>query len=219
MSQEAAGAPTRFDALIDRAAVYQDLAKENYDRVRRIAEGIRAGFCAYLAAKDGVCVRLVPPGGPFQPHEYGDKAFSIPPRGFRHIGPIAFGLAVRVTRGTDWMRMAVICVKEGEHFNVSIVDGPSAAFDLPFSEDDHQEFYELVYNHVMDWFDDRIDFYRNGEYGAKRTIGFDFSDESALGDGLQPGPELISHVHPGLIDHPAKAAPADGAADDEDQSA
>ena len=36
----------RFDELIDRAALYQELAKENYDRVRRIAEGIRAGFCA-----------------------------------------------------------------------------------------------------------------------------------------------------------------------------
>ena len=182
---------SRFDQLIDRAAEYQSLARENYDRVRRIAEGIRAGFCAFLNAEDGICVRLVPPAGPFEPKDYGDQAFSIPPRGFRHIGPIAFGLAVRVTRGTDWLRMMVVCAKQGDKFNVSITDGPSAEFDLPFNEDDHQEFYDLLFVHVMSWLEDRIELYQNGEYGSKRTIGFDFSDESELGDGLQPTDDIL----------------------------
>ena len=180
------GTQARFDALIDRAAEYQKLAMENYDRVRRIADGIQKGFCAYLAAKDGVCVRLVPPFGPFQPKEYGDEALSMPPRGFRHIAPIAFGLAVRVTRGTDWLRMVVTCAKQGDSFDVSILDGPSQEFALPFGEDDHQEFYELLYRHVLHFLDEGIRLYEEGLYGGSRTIGFDLSDEHRTGDGLAP---------------------------------
>ena len=216
MSEKAEQEPTRFDALIEKAATYQELAKENYDRVRRIAEGIRAGFCAYLGSRDGICVRLVPPAGPFQPSEYGDKAFSIPPRGFRHIGPIAFGLAVRVTHGTDWLRMMVVCVKQGEHFNVSISDGPSADFDLPFGEDDHQEFYELLFNHVLSWLDDRINFYQDGAYGAKRSIGFDFSDENTLGDGLHPSPDIVRPHHPGILETASEDLAAEAAQSKDD---
>ena len=184
----------RFEALLDRAAEYQRLATENYDRVRRIANGIQAGFCAYLDTSDGACVRLVPPAGPFQPKDYGDQAFSMPPRGFRHIAPIAFGLAVRVTKGTDWLRMMVTCAKQGDHFHVSITDGPSAEFDLPFNEEDHQEFYELLYRHILSWLDDRIELYNDGDYGSKRTIGFDFSDENEEGDGLAPDQTLIADI-------------------------
>ena len=175
----------RFDALIDRAAEYQEMARDNYDRVRRIAQGIESGFCAYLSASDGKCVQLVPPAGPFQPKNYGDEAFSMPPRGFRHIAPIAFGLAVRVTRDTDWMRMVLMCSKEGENFVVSIADGSSHTFDLPFGDDDHQEFYDLLYDHIMGWLKDRMAFYRHGNYGTS-SIGFDFNDETEPGDGIAP---------------------------------
>ena len=185
----------RFDALIERAVEYQELARDNYDRVRRIAQGIESGFCAYLAAKDGKCVQLVPPAGPFQPKNYGDEAFSMPPRGFRHIAPIAFGLAVRVTRGTDWMRMVLMCSKEGDNFVVTIADGSSHTFDLPFTDEDHHEFYDLLYSHVMEWLNDRMALYRHGNYGTS-TIGFDFNDESEPGDGIAPelpvlGPKTI----------------------------
>ncbi len=176
---------TKFDILIERASEYQELAKENYDRVRRIANGIQSGFCKYLASTDGVCVHLVPAQGAFQPKEYGDEAFSMPPRGFRHIGPIAFGLAVRVTRGTDWLRTALICSKKGDFFEVSIVDGASHKFDLPFTDDDHQEFYEKLFDHIVHWLNEKIELYRDGDYSS-RSIGFDFSDEHVAGDGLAP---------------------------------
>lgn len=176
---------SKFDALLERAAEYQELAKEHYDRVRRIADGIQSGFCKYLASSDGVCVHLVPPQGAFQPKEYGDAAFSMPPRGFRHIGPIAFGLAVRVTRRTDWLRMTLICSKKGDSFEVSIVDGGSHKFDLPFTDDDHQDFYEKLYDHITSWLDDKIKLYQDGDYSS-RSIGFDFSDENVEGDGLAP---------------------------------
>lgn len=173
----------RFETLLETAERYQVAASENYDRVRRIAEGVRSGFCAYLAASDGECVRLVPPAGPFQPKDYGDAAFSMPPRGFRHLAPIAFGLAVRVTRGTDWMRVALQCAKEGESFVVAIEEGRSHRFDLPFTDDDHQEFYEALFGHIVDWLEDKISRYEDGDYGS-HAIGFDFSDDKHAGDGL-----------------------------------
>lgn len=176
---------TKFEELLKHAGEYQELAKENYDRVRRIATGIQSGFCKFLNAKDGVCVQLVPPQGAFQPKDYGDEAFSMPPRGFRHIGPIAFGLAIRVTAGTDWLRTTLVCSKKGDNFEVSIVEGESHRFDLPFTDDDHQEFYEALYSHITEWLTDRINLYREGDYSS-RSIGFDFSDENVLGDGLAP---------------------------------
>jgi len=177
--------PNRFDALIDRASDYQELAIENYDRIRRIADGIQSGFCKYLSARDGTCVKLVPPQGPFQPKDYGDEAFSMPARGFRHIAPIAFGLAIRVTRGTDWLRTTLICSKKGDFFEVSIIEGESHRFDLPFTDDDHQDFYEKLYAHVINWLEQRIDLYKDGDYSSS-SIGFDFSDEKETGDGLVP---------------------------------
>ncbi|WP_018997441.1 hypothetical protein [Hirschia maritima] len=184
---------SKFDMLIERAGEYQELAKENYDRVRRIAEGIRSGFCKYLSSKDGKCVHLVPAQGAFQPKDYGDEAFSMPPRGFRHIGPIAFGLAVRVTKGTDWLRMTLICSKKGDFFEVSIVDGDSHRFDLPFTDDDHQDFYEALFNHIVGWLDDKIELYKDGDYSS-RSIGFDFSDENVAGDGLAPELPITQNI-------------------------
>ncbi len=182
---------SKFEELLEKAAVYQELASENYDRVRRIAEGIQSGFCKFLNSSDGACVRLVPPQGPFQPKLYGDEAFSMPSRGFRHIAPIAFGLAVRVTHETDWIRAVLICSKQGEHFNVAIMEGQSHDFELPFTDDDHQEFYQALFQHFMDWLDERIDNYREGSY-SRTSIGFDFSDESHLGDGLAPDVDSLT---------------------------
>lgn len=168
---------TRFDELIATVETYQALAAENYARVRQLAEEVRAGLCDYIDAPDGICVQLVPPHGEFEPKPYGDKAFSMPPRGFRPLGPVAFGLAVRVTHGTDWIRVTTQCQKIGDHFILDIQGGESFKLTLPLTKDDSTTLFEYVYGHVLYWFQSKIDQYQQGEYGT-REIGFDFSREA-----------------------------------------
>lgn len=167
---------SKFDDLIANVEAYQALAGENYDRIRSLAEQLREGFCEFLDSKDGVCVHLVPPAGPFEPKPYGDKAFSLPPRGFRPLGPVAFGLAVRVSRGTDWLRVTMECRKIGDLFHVQIQDGPEFEFKLPLADADPEPFYQHIYDHVFLWFASRIERYKEGDYGT-REIGFDFADD------------------------------------------
>ncbi len=167
---------SRFDDLIATVAHYQKLATENYDRVRGLAEDLRAGLCAYIGSTDGVCVRLVPPAGQFEPKDYGDQAFSVPPKGFRPLGPILFGLAVRVSRGTDWMRVTMECQKIGETFVARIAGGEEYRLTIPLKENDLEPFFDHIYDHVMEWFTTQIDRYEAGDYGS-REIGFDFSRE------------------------------------------
>lgn len=166
---------TRFETLLETVERYQALAAENYDRIRKLAEELRQGLCDFMDANDGVCVHLVPPTGPFEPKPYGDNAFSIPPRGFRPLGPVAFGLAVRVSRDTDWLRLTMECRKSGDIFTVQIAEGAEYQFKLPLAENDPQPFYEHVYEHVQGWFATKMDRYLQGEYGS-REIGFDFAD-------------------------------------------
>lgn len=166
----------RFDELLETVETYQTLATENYDRIRRLAEELRDGLCVYLGASDGECVHLVPPAGPFQPRPYGDLAFSVPPRGFRPLGPIRFGVAVRVTKGTDWLRITLDCRKAGDTFTVQIEGGSEYSFKLPLAENDPEPFYEQIYSHVRSWFAERIERYRDGDAGT-REIGFDFAVE------------------------------------------
>lgn len=168
---------SRFDQLIETVEKYQMLAAENYARVRQMAEEIRAGLCDYIDAKDGVCVQLVPPFGEFQPKAYGDQAFSVAPRGFRPLGPIAFGLAVRVSKGTDWIRVTTQCQKIGDSFILDIQGGESFKLTLPLSENDSNRLFEYVYNHVLNWFQTQMDQYEKGEYGT-REIGFDFARDT-----------------------------------------
>ncbi len=168
---------SRFEALVSTVDHYQALAAENYSRVRGLAEELRSGLCDYLETKDGVCVRLVPPGGPFEPKDYGDKAFSVPPKGFRPLGPVLFGLAVRVSRGTDWMRVTIECQKIGDRFVTRIAGGEEYTLTIPLAEHDPEPFYQHIYSHVTDWFQAQIDRYEAGDYGG-RDIGFDFSRDS-----------------------------------------
>lgn len=168
---------TRFDELTATVDAYQALAAENYARVRQLAEEVRAGLCDYMDAKDGVCVQLVPPVGEFEPKAYGDNAFSMPPRGFRPLGPIAFGLAVRVTKGTDWIRVTMQCQKIGDKVILDIQGGESFSLSLPLMKDDSAVLFEYVYKHVLNWFQSTIDQYEQGEYGT-REIGFDFSRDT-----------------------------------------
>ena len=167
---------SRFDQLIETVEDYQELAAENYNRIRTLAEELRIGFCDFLGAQDGVCVHLVPPAGQFQPKPYGDQAFSIPPRGFRPLGPVAFGMAVRVSRGTDWLRLTLECRKIGDVFIVVFEDGSEYQFSLPLKDADPEPFYQHIFSYIHNWFADRIERYKEGDYGT-REIGFDFADD------------------------------------------
>lgn len=165
---------SKFEDLISTVSHYQALAAENYTRVRGLAEELRAGLCAHIGSIDGVCVRLVPPMGAFEPKDYGDQAFSMPPKGFRPLGAIQFGLAVRVSTGTDWMRVTMECQKIGDEFIARIVGGDDYRLSLPLKDNDPEPFYDHIYEHVLDWFKAQIERYEAGDYG-NREIGFDFS--------------------------------------------
>ncbi len=167
---------SRFEELIKTVDTYQALAEENYSRIRRLAEDVRGGLCDYIGAPDGICVHLVPPTGPFEPRAYGDEAFSIPPRGFRPLGPVAFGLAFRVSRRADWLRLRVECRKTGDEFVVGIEDGSSYTFTLPIEEGDAEPFFAHIYQYILGWFEENIESYRVGAYGT-RAIGFGLLDE------------------------------------------
>ncbi|MHA7858711.1 MAG: hypothetical protein ACX94D_11550 [Henriciella sp.] len=165
---------SRFEELISTVSRYQTLAAENYTRVRSLAEELRAGLCAHIGMKDGVCVQLVPPTGQFEPRDYGDQAFSIPPQGFRPLGAIQFGLAIRVLGEKDWMRVTMQCQKIGDEFIAQIVGGEEYRLNIPLQENDPEPFYDHIYEHVLEWFQTQIERYEAGDYGS-REIGFDLS--------------------------------------------
>lgn len=165
---------SRFDDLIATVSRYQELAAENYTRVRALAEELRAGLCAHIGSTDSVCVRLVPPAGPFEPKDYGDTAFSVPPQGFRPLSAIQFGLAIRVLSESDWMRVTLECRKIGDDFIAHIVGGEDYRLSIPLKDYDPEPFYDHIYEHVLEWFQTQIEKYEAGDYGS-REIGFDFS--------------------------------------------
>ena len=166
---------SNFNRLVDTVDTYQALATENYNRIRKLAEELADGLCGFMGATDGSCVHLVPPVGQFTPRAHGDEAFSIPPRGFRPLGPVAFGLAVRVSRGTDWLRVTIECHKTGDKFRVRLLEGKEYEIELPLADHNPDPLYQLIYDHVYDWFETRIKKYRDGDSGS-REIGFDFAD-------------------------------------------
>jgi hypothetical protein len=170
---------SRFDELTQTVEAYQGLAAENYDRIRQLAHDLRQGLCDYIGASDGPCVHLVPPAGAFEPRAYGDQAFSMAPRGFRALGPISFGLAVRVSKQSDWLRVVLECRKNGDTFFVEIEDGQEYEIKMPLSGADPDALYEHIYQHILHWFSDNIESYSQGDYGT-REIGFDIAgDEKA----------------------------------------
>jgi hypothetical protein len=169
---------SRYAALTALAARYRGLAAENYGRTRALAESIRSGFCTYLNSDDPPCVMLVPPFGPFEPKPYDHLAFSVPPAGFQPLGPIQFGLAVRVSSTNDWIRVVLECVKEGDRFTVDIHGGGEHRFRLPLREQDPSEFFAALYAHLESFFAGAIEDYEHGRYGV-RDMGFDFSPTTA----------------------------------------
>jgi hypothetical protein len=119
---------------------------------------------------------LVAPAGPFEARDYGDEAFSLPPSGFRPLAPIQFGLAVRVSRGVDWMRVTIECQKIGDKLIARIVGGEEFTLQIPLAENEPEPFFEYIYQHVLGWFQDQVKHYQAGDYGT-REIGFDISRE------------------------------------------
>ncbi len=166
---------SRFDQFLTITRQYQTLVSENYTLIRTLADQISEGFEAYMGSTTGECAHLVPPGGAFKPRPYGDKALSIPSFGFRHLEPISFGLAIRVSPGTDWVRLILTCSKLGDKVTVEILGGGKYILSMPLDGNDTESFYEHIYDFVYDRFKDRIERYENGAYGS-REIGFDFAD-------------------------------------------
>lgn len=193
----------RYADLVDTVTRHQILASENYERTRALAETVRAGFCQFLDAPGGDCVFLVPPGGPFEPRNHGDQAFSMPAEGFRPILPIAFGLAVRVTLQGQWTRIVLLCWKDGEHFRIDLAEGKSHVFPLPFEAGDHGAFFAALHDHLLEGFRDQIRQYEDGDYGS-RDIGFELGAEQADADGR-------SRVDPVAATRSTSNGPARGA--------
>lgn len=163
---------TPFSQLIDTAGRYGTLSYQNYSLVRSLAERLRHGFCEYLAADDGACLYLVPPMGPFLPKNHGSGAFSVSGAGYLPLAPISFGLAVRVSRKNDWLRVVFSCAVEGGKLEAHIAGGESFAFELPLDDLQVNNMFEPLYRHIHDWFANRVAQYEQGSYGG-RDIGFE----------------------------------------------
>ena len=67
------------------------------------------------------------------------------------------------------------CHKVGDNFTVNILEGEKYTFQLPLM--DAEPFYQHIYDHVFEWFDDRIERYKNGDNYSTREIGFDFAQD------------------------------------------
>lgn len=162
---------SRHRALKETATRYGALSLQNYAHIRALAERIASGLCAYLDPDDPPCVFLVPPQGPFQPRDYGGRAFTVPGRGFLPLGPIGFGLAVRVSGQTDYIRLVLSCAREGEELVVRIKEG--GAYEFHTGEDaDLSDFFEHLYQHILNWYEERIRLYEEGNYSGG-GIGFE----------------------------------------------
>jgi hypothetical protein len=165
---------TRHAELLETVTRYRQLAAENYVRIRTLAETLRDGYCAWLESEGPPCVLLAPPQGAFEARDYGDQAFSVPPRGFQPLVPIQFGLIVRVTEANDWLRVTLSCVKSGDAFSVSLSDGRRYEFQLPLEDNPPEAFFDMLHAHILTWFSARSEEYLKGEEPL-RPIGFDFS--------------------------------------------
>ena len=162
----------RFETLADAAERYGALSLDNYALIRSVAENLALGFCKHLGGP-GKCVFLVPPEGPWSPQPYQSGAFSVSGTGFLPLGPISFGLAVKVSRSGDWLRLVLSCSKNGPAMEISIEGGRHFSLALPLDEADLSELFVQLETHLVDWFKDQSDHYQHGAYGS-RSMGFDF---------------------------------------------
>ena len=162
---------SRLSKVADAAKIYGARSFDNYAQIRSVAEQIRDGLCQWLDSEKK-CVFLVPPQGPFTAQNYRSGAFSVTGKGFLPLEPISFGLAINISGEGDFMRLVLTCRKEGDKMFVHIDEGREAELFLPLNETDLTKFYESIYEHLMNWFEGRVDQYDNGSYG-NNDIGFD----------------------------------------------
>lgn len=182
---------TPFDQLADAAERYGRFSLENYSRVRSLAERLAAGFCAYLGGGHGErCCYLVPADGAWTPADFRSGAFSVSGQRFLPLEPIRFGLAVRVSRTGDWMRLALTAATNGEAMDVHVEHGETYTFALPLNDADMGTFFSHLHRHLVDWFEERARHYEHGEYGGGGGIGFDFLEAGAERDSAPDTDEL-----------------------------
>ncbi len=163
--------PSRLTQVSAAAKIYGERSFDNYAQIRSVAEQIRNGLCEWLDS-DKQCVFLVPPQGPFTSQNYRSGAFSVTGKGFLPLEPISFGLAINISGEGDFMRLVLTCRKEGDKMYIHVDEGREADLSLPPTEENLTKFYESIYEHLMNWFEGRVDQYDNGSYG-NNDIGFD----------------------------------------------
>lgn len=182
---------TPFDELADAAERYGRNSLENYARVRSLAERLSGGFCAYLRSGHGErCCYLVPAEGAWTPADFRSGAFSVSGQRFLPLEPIRFGLAVRVSRTGDWMRLVLTAAKNGETMDVHVERGETYTFALPLDEDEMETFFSHLHRHLVDWFEEHVRHYEHGEYGGGGGIGFDFLEAGAEPDSAPDAEDL-----------------------------
>jgi len=162
--------PTKREEIAEAARIYGERSFDNYAQIRSIAENIRDGLCEYLDP-DGECVYLVPPQGAFSAQNYRSGAFSVTGKGFLPLEPISFGLAVRISGEGDYMRIVLTCRKEGDRMFISIEQAQQYELELPSSDEVLNGLFESLHQHLMRWFEERVETYDNGSYGSNE-IGF-----------------------------------------------
>ncbi|WP_409432487.1 hypothetical protein ACJ3XI_09790 [Litorimonas sp. RW-G-Af-16] len=162
---------SRLDIIADAAEIYGARSFDNYAQIRSVAETIRDEFCAWLDP-ESQCVFLVPAEGAFAAQNYRSAAFSVTGTGYLPLKPISFGLAVKISREKDYMRLKITCRKEGGNMFISIEHGRDIALPLPIQKGELPPLFESIYSHILDFFTDSVDEYDNGDYGSS-DIGFD----------------------------------------------
>lgn len=161
---------TKREEIAAAARIYGERSFDNYAQVRSVAENIRDGLCEYLDP-EGPCVYLVPPQGAFAAQNYRSAAYSVSGKGFLPLEPISFGLAVRISGEGDYMRIVMSCRKEGDRLFLSIEQVQQYELDLPVTDMALQGLFETIYQHLLHWFEERVETYDNGSYGSN-DIGF-----------------------------------------------
>ena len=163
--------PTKLSRLSEAAEIYGLRSFDNYAQIRSLAEQLRDGLCEYLDSGQE-CVFLVPPQGAHGAMNYGSGAFSVSGKGFLPLEPISFGLAIKISGQSDYMRIVMHARKEGNHIYVQVEENTGFTFDLPLEPKDLQSALDGIYAYVLNWFESRVDRYDNGNYGSS-DIGFD----------------------------------------------
>lgn len=182
---------TPFSRLADAAERYGRFSLENYAGVRSLAERISAGFCGYLRGNSPHrCCYLVPPDGAWAPADFRSGAFSVSGGRFLPLAPIRFGLAVRVSRTGDWMRVVLTASRHGEAMDVHLQGGETHSFELPLEEEKMTGFFEHLHRHLVNWFEEESRHYEVGAYGGGGRIGFDFHEAAAERDSAPDTDEM-----------------------------